>query len=777
MAADVKHVKTQIDISASKANAELSKLANKLEKISASISEINSKGLKGFTDSVEKLGQTMTTLGKIEITNFIHFADSIQRLSGLDLSGVGELGSALMGMENVSGNAAQITEAFSGLETGAAVLNSFEAAITGLTDVKNRFNEISSELESLFGKETMEIVNSSIQKLFSTLIGPIQEFISYISIGAGTIGESFTAAFGISAGAAAGIAAAIAAVVLVIVDLWNTSEQFRDAVGLAFNMVKDTMTDAFQKVGDAAAPLWESIKGLGVALYDLYESSGLKGLVEILASLTVVLAGMIGSTLIEMLSSGLSGLARVAQGVVDVVTGLVEIITGLFTGLITFDNEKILEGISKIGEGLIEIIMGIGEGLFGAIIDIGIKLYEQIFGGWNEDLKPFFDSLPDEFGEMVYNFFEPLLGLPGKMIEIGKNIISGLWEGINGEQGTLKQGVGDVCLGLVNGFRENLDIHSPSRVLAEIGSYAILGLAEPFTDSGIIMEQIFVFTETLMNIFREQLSPENFILIAETAILAFMEAFQLGFENMNLVSAESMQLLSMSVVNTLTIMSQQITLILTTITTLMMQKWNLMLIQARLFWLQLNQLTQQNLILLNTNMTVGMTAVNLGWAAKWGQYVATVRSACAEVQAAVSALNRSVQSMCSSMMSAIHAVKAAASSIGSISVHTRSVRGFASGGYPETGELFLARENGMNEMVGRIGSHSAVANNDQIVEAIRGAVMQGIKADGQNVLLREQNMLLRAILEKDTDISLDGRSLVDGIDRARKRMGRSFQFA
>lgn len=280
-----------------------------------------------------------------------------------------------------------------------------------------------------------------------------------------------------------------------------------------------------------------------------------------------------------------------------------------------------------------------------------------------------------------------------------------------------------------------------------------------------------------MNIFREQLSPENFILIAETAILAFMEAFQLGFENMNLVSAESMQLLSMSVVNTLTIMSQQITLILTTITAMMVQKWNIMLIQARLFWLQLNQLTQQNLILLNTNMTDGMTAINLGWAAKWGQYVATVRSACAEVQAAVSALNKSVQSMCSSMMSAIHEVKAAASSIGSVSVHTRSVRGFASGGYPETGELFLARENGMNEMVGRIGSRSAVANNDQIVEAIRGAVMQGLEADGQNVLLREQNMLLRAILEKDTDISLDGRSLVDGIDRTRKRMGRSFQFA
>lgn len=47
---------------------------------------------------------------------------------------------------------------------------------------------------------------------------------------------------------------------------------------------------------------------------------------------------------------------------------------------------------------------------------------------------------------------------------------------------------------------------------------------------------------------------------------------------------------------------------------------------------------------------------------------------------------------------------------------------YAQGGFPETGQLFLARENGLNEMVGRIGNHSAVANNEQIVESIRGGV-------------------------------------------------------
>lgn len=108
-------------------------------------------------------------------------------------------------------------------------------------------------------------------------------------------------------------------------------------------------------------------------------------------------------------------------------------------------------------------------------------------------------------------------------------------------------------------------------------------------------------------------------------------------------------------------------------------------------------------------------------------------------------------------------------------VKLKRIAGYAEGGYPETGQLFMARENGLNEYVGRIGSRSAVANNDQITTAIESAVVRGMRADEQNELLREQNNLLRAILEKNTDITLDGKSLVSGIDKARKRMGWNFQ--
>lgn len=53
------------------------------------------------------------------------------------------------------------------------------------------------------------------------------------------------------------------------------------------------------------------------------------------------------------------------------------------------------------------------------------------------------------------------------------------------------------------------------------------------------------------------------------------------------------------------------------------------------------------------------------------------------------------------------------------------IGGYASGGFPTEGELFMAREAGP-ELVGSINGHSAVANNDQIVKGIQSGVFSGM---------------------------------------------------
>lgn len=54
-----------------------------------------------------------------------------------------------------------------------------------------------------------------------------------------------------------------------------------------------------------------------------------------------------------------------------------------------------------------------------------------------------------------------------------------------------------------------------------------------------------------------------------------------------------------------------------------------------------------------------------------------------------------------------------------------NIPAYASGGYPTTGEMFLARESGP-ELVGRIGNRTAVANNDQITTAMKNAVIEAM---------------------------------------------------
>lgn len=99
---------------------------------------------------------------------------------------------------------------------------------------------------------------------------------------------------------------------------------------------------------------------------------------------------------------------------------------------------------------------------------------------------------------------------------------------------------------------------------------------------------------------------------------------------------------------------------------------------------------------------------------------------------------------------------------------SKSTKAYASGGYPEQGQLFLANEAGP-ELVGTIGGQTAVANTQQIVQGIANGVAQANLS--QNDLLREQNELLREILAKEGVTYLDGKRLYRSVEKASRNTG------
>jgi hypothetical protein len=86
---------------------------------------------------------------------------------------------------------------------------------------------------------------------------------------------------------------------------------------------------------------------------------------------------------------------------------------------------------------------------------------------------------------------------------------------------------------------------------------------------------------------------------------------------------------------------------------------------------------------------------------------------------------------------------------------------FAEGGFPNQGQMFIAREAGA-ELVGNIGGSTAVANNDQIVTAVSDGVYRAVsqamsEQGGQRVSLR-----------------VDGRRMSEAMDLASKKRGLAF---
>lgn len=89
---------------------------------------------------------------------------------------------------------------------------------------------------------------------------------------------------------------------------------------------------------------------------------------------------------------------------------------------------------------------------------------------------------------------------------------------------------------------------------------------------------------------------------------------------------------------------------------------------------------------------------------------------------------------------------------------SHTVGRFASGGFVTSGDLFMAREAGP-EFVGSIGGRTAVANNDQIVEAVSDGVYRAIAP------------LVSGIGKGDTRVYLDGREITAGQNRRNRMYG------
>ena len=150
---------------------------------------------------------------------------------------------------------------------------------------------------------------------------------------------------------------------------------------------------------------------------------------------------------------------------------------------------------------------------------------------------------------------------------------------------------------------------------------------------------------------------------------------------------------------------------------------------------------------------------------EWMDFAAVAIGAIESIIWIIQSLISAIVSLCNWINSALEGfalIKSANARAASIEADgSIYLQGFASGGFPDEGQLFVARESGAGaELVGNIGGRTAVASNSDILEGIRQGVYDAVLAangNGNN--------------DVNVKVYLDSREIRTGQNRINRAMG------
>lgn len=622
------------------------------------------------------------TIGMLSIKNILgaNIASSALGFVGKSISQ--KIGSAIassLGIEMAAGGGIGKALTLAGGKMGStlllgakAVLGNKEAQLVfsnpvaaAASGIETTVNPIIASLSGITGIVTgAGIAIWNFVSMWQNGFSIIKEVIMGIGIALAAVGAVILGAPALVAAVIAGIVAAVATIVIVIKDHWEEIVSFFTSTIPAW-------------WNGTALPFIQSIPEKFMELVDN------------IATFISELPGKIGYWLGYAFGSFVSWISDTISFVTEKVPEIIDSIVKWFADLPDKIHNKFVLVLQKLSQ-------------------------------WKDDAVTFVTQKVPEIANGIIDAFK---NLKDNLFDIGKNAINGLWDGMKNTWDTVKTGIADFVSGITTGFTDGLDIHSPSRVMAEIGGYTIAGF-----NNGII-ENI----QTTMNSIHEWISNIEAVLAPEVWANIFNNIIR-GFQ----------------------------------------YKW----LEFRTFWnSSLNAWWNANVTpwfavakwtALGNNMKNGLYYGFKGIV----QMIGSVMNGMIDVfNAGLSRIKNAMNSLISDYNSV--AGELGVSKLPHVNVATISkvnIPKYEVGGFPEDG-LFFANHN---EMVGQFSNgKTAVANNEQIVAGIR----EGVKAAVAEVLapyLSEIADNTRETAEKDASFTVDGRELVKAINEREARNGFSF---
>ena len=231
-------------------------------------------------------------------------------------------------------------------------------------------------------------------------------------------------------------------------------EQVLSGIGMLGEKIAPVIADGISAAVEKAPEFLTAGANMLVSLGNaLMEQSDL--LIQNAFDLILVLA--------DGLIQGVGGLADSALELVEKLAMWVEEYSDVLgekavTLILTLVN-SIVKNLPKLAVASLRIMSSIGT----ALIDNLPELIKQI---------------PTIIAELVNGFAEAMPDI----ISVGEDIVRGIWEGISNLGSWLGDKVGGFFGDMVDGVKDFLGIHSPSRVFAGIGENMALGLGEGWDD-------------------------------------------------------------------------------------------------------------------------------------------------------------------------------------------------------------------------------------------------------------------------------------------------------
>lgn len=288
-----------------------------------------------------------------------------------------------------------------------------------------------------------------------------------------------------------------------------------DAADSVFSAISSGVTTFSDNVNDLVLP---AIDTLSPAFNDFF------GAIQTAQPLLEFIANIIGVGLAAAISTAIKLFAGIVEIIAFVVTGfqqLYEDISGFVTGVVNFFTVDLPNAINALVQWFAQLPGNIAGFLSTVIANVvawvanmasnavsaGSQFISGIAGfmsalpgniaswlsgaistvvGWVSQFASNATSAASQFGSKLRS---GLAAIPGTLGNIGSNIIQGLVDGVTGAAGKLIDAVKGAVDDAIEGAKNLLGIHSPSRVFRKIGQYTMQGAALGVDDDADLLSK------------------------------------------------------------------------------------------------------------------------------------------------------------------------------------------------------------------------------------------------------------------------------------------------